>query len=333
MHLNYERGLHFRIPFHSPFMTKKPLPFLQFESPWCFDPGTIRLLSPADGLSGEEASRRIMEGVLAQPYILETDSERRLHFTHDAVQSVMSLEEPDALINAYTRKMMAFLLFKPNPKHILMVGLGGGSLPKFCYRHLNKAQITVVEIDERVIALREEFFVPADNHRFRIVCEDGARYMSTLSGPIDVIMVDAFDPIGLAPTLAATDFYARAAQLLSPNGLLVMNFSGSPVRYSLHIRRIRDAFRGGSAVLVPVATDDNMVLFAFPRALPLPTTAKYGSRAELLEARFALEFPRYLRRVCQGHVLAGMRSGSTSSLDVDSRSRSEPRTGGALKKS
>jgi spermidine synthase len=139
--------------------------------------------------------------------------------------------------------------------------------------------------------------------------------MSTLAERIDVIMVDAFDPIGLAPTLAATDFYAQAARRLSSNGLLVMNFSGAPVRYSLHIRRIRDAFRGGSAVLVPVAADDNMVLFAFPRALALPTTVKYGSRAEHLQSRFALEFPRYLRRVCQGHVLAGMRSDSISSID------------------
>jgi len=285
-------------------MTKKALAFLQFDSPWCFDPGTIRLLPPPDGLSGEEASRRIMDGELQQPYILETASERRLHFTHDAVQSVMSLEEPDALVTAYTRKMMAFLLFRPNPRNIVMVGLGGGSLPKFCYRYLQKARITVVEIDARVIALREEFCVPADDHRFRIVCEDGARYMATLAERIDVIMVDAFDPIGLAPTLVASDFYAHAAQRLSPNGVLVMNFSGAPVRYSAHIRRIRDAFGGGNALLVPVAADDNIVLFAFPRPLPLPTTAKYGSRAELLQSRFALEFPRYLRRVCQGHVLA-----------------------------
>ena len=50
----------------------------------------------------------------------------------------MSLDEPDALVTAYTRKMMAFLLFNPAPKRIAMVGLGGGSLAKFCYRNLPK---------------------------------------------------------------------------------------------------------------------------------------------------------------------------------------------------
>ena len=161
----------------------------------------------------------------------------------------------------------------------------------------------MVEIDVRVIALREEFCVPADDHRFRIVCDDGARHISSLSERIDVIMVDAFDTIGLAPTLATTDFYAQAARRLSPNGLLVMNFSGEPARYRTHIERIRAAF-GGSRLLVPVVADDNLLLFAFNKQIPLPTTAKYESRAQRLQTRLALEFPRYLLRICQGHVLA-----------------------------
>jgi spermidine synthase len=284
-------------------MTKKTVSFLQFDSPWFFDPGTIRLPSPPEGLSSEEVARRLKYGELVQPYILETAEERRLHFSHDSVQTVMRLDDPDALVSAYTRKMMAFLLFNPNPKKIVMVGLGGGSLAKFCYRNLPKTRISVVEIDDRVIALREEFHIPSDDHRFRIVCDDGARYISHSSQPIDIIMVDAFDPIGLAPTLADTDFYERASQRLASNGMLVMNFSGEPERYITHMKRIRAAI-DGSALVVPVIAEDNLVLFAFKKRIPLPTTAKYESRAQRLQSRFALEFPRYLRRICQGHALA-----------------------------
>ena len=284
-------------------MTNKTVSFLQFKSPWFFDPGTIRLPSPPTDLSREEIAQRLKDGELMQPYILETASERRLHFSQDSVQSVMRLAEPDALVSAYTRKMMAFLLFNPNPKKIVMVGLGGGSLAKFCYRNLPKTRISVVELDDRVIALREEFHVPADDHRFRIVRDDGARYISRSSERIDVVVVDAFDAVGLAPTLADTDFYERAAQRLSPNGILVMNFSGVTERYVLHIKRIRAAF-DGSTLLVPVIADDNLLLFAFKKRIDLPTTAKYESRAQRLQAQLALEFPRYLRRICQGHVLA-----------------------------
>jgi len=283
-------------------MIKKPLTFLQFASPWFFDPGTVRLPSPPEGMSCEEVSRRLLAGELMQPYILETDSERRLHFSHAAVQSVMRLDEPDALVNAYTRKMMSFLLFNPNPKSIVLVGLGGGSLAKFCYRYLRKAQICVVEIDPRVIALRDEFCIPADDHRFRVVCADGASFVSNLPDRVDVILVDAFDSIGLAPTLASSDFYVQAALRLAPNGVLVMNFSGAPARYATHISRIRAAF--GSALLVPVVADDNLLLFTFRKRIHLPTTAKYESRAQHLQSRLALEFPRYLRRICQAQVLS-----------------------------
>lgn len=283
-------------------MTEQRLSFMEFESPWSFNPGTVRLPSPPDGLSTDEARQRLMNGQLAQPYILETASERCLYFTQASRQSVMSLVEPDTLISAYTRKMMAFLLFNPAPRRITMIGLGGGSLAKFCYRNLREAQITVVEIDPRVVALRDEFRIPANDERFRIVCADGAHYISQRSDRIDVLLVDAFDPNGLAPTLAASDFYVQAAKRLSPRGVMVMNFSGSTDRYTVHIERIRAAF-GGSTLLVPVRADDNLLLFAFRRRIPLPTTAKYESRAQRLQSRLTLEFPRYLRRICQGHVL------------------------------
>jgi spermidine synthase len=283
-------------------MDEQRLSFMEFASPWLFNPGTVRLPSPPDGLGIEEVRRRLTHGELTQPYILETSSHRCLYFPRGTLQSVMSLDEPDALVAAYTRKMMAFLLFQPAPKRIVMVGLGGGSLAKFCYRNLREAQIIVVEVDPRVIALRDEFCMPAEDERFRIVCDDGARYVSRRMDPIDVLLVDAFDPIGVAPTLADSDFYVQAAQRLSPRGVMVMNFSGVPDRYVTHIERIRAAF-GGSTLLVPVIADDNLLLFAFRRRMPLPTTARYESRAQRLQSRLALDFPLYLRRICQGHVL------------------------------
>src|SRR5690606_15673673 len=90
-----------------------------------------------------------------------------------AVQSSMSLLNPYALEFEYTRLMMGFLLFDPDPAHMLMIGLGGGSLPKFCHRYLPQTSIDVVEIDPDVIALRDAFHVPPDDARFRVIAADG----------------------------------------------------------------------------------------------------------------------------------------------------------------
>jgi spermidine synthase len=281
--------------------TERPS-LLQFESPWWFLPGVVRVARPPGCSSAEEARRRLLNNELKQPYIMETPFERRLHFSLAAVQSAMSLEEPHALILPYTRKMMTFLLFKPNPKHVVMLGLGGGSLPKFCHRHLPQTQITVVEIDADVIALRDEFCVPRNDRRFRIVHDDGEHYLSRLATPVDVILIDAFDRTGAAPALENPDFYVQAAECLSLNGVFAINLAGERADCLPYIRLIRATF-GGSTLILPTLADDNLLVFAFKTGSVRPTAAKYVSRARRLQARLSLEFPRYLRRMHQGHIV------------------------------
>jgi hypothetical protein len=128
----------------SPFMNKKGPDFLQFDSPWFFDPGTIRLPSPPEDRAwrrppGAREQARWRSHTFSRP-----NSSVGFICSQCSVQSVMNLDEPHALVSAYTRKMMGFMLFKPSPKRIVMLGLGGGSLAKFCYRYLPKTQITVV---------------------------------------------------------------------------------------------------------------------------------------------------------------------------------------------
>ena len=281
--------------------SKKPS-WLEFESPWDCQPGTVRVRQ--SGATRDELVRRAWRDEIDQPYIFDSLYERRMHFTNHATQSAMLLADPDALIAEYTRKMMAFLLFNPDPKHIVMIGLGGGSLAKFCYRHLPRSRITVVEICEDVIALRDEFCIPRDDERFRVVHDDGARFVQQLAEPMDVLLIDAFDAEGIALSLAKSDFYGGAARQLTDNGMLVMNFWGPCDRYVNNLMQARTAF-GDSLLLVPVSGDVNVLLFAFKQSPPQAITDELESVARRLQMRLTLDFPRYLRRICQGHSLAG----------------------------
>jgi len=120
----------------------------------------------------------------AKPFVYESLRSKALHFSLGEIQSRMQLQDPSALDLEYTQTMMAFLMFEPEPTAIAMIGLGGGSLPKFCYRYLPGTHIRVIEINPHVIALRDAFHVPRDNKRFSIVHTDGAyfvRYARTVS--------------------------------------------------------------------------------------------------------------------------------------------------------
>lgn len=64
--------------------------------------------------------------------IVETDGVRALHFGSDSRQSSMTINLPNELHSVYTRTMMSGLLFNETPRHVLMVGLGGGG----CYLNI-----------------------------------------------------------------------------------------------------------------------------------------------------------------------------------------------------
>jgi spermidine synthase len=261
----------------------------------------VHLLEPRQG-SNESVTQGPHPEELNRPFILDTAGTRHLYFDLRAVQSSMRLEEPDALVTAYAQKMMAFLLFNRAPRHILMIGLGGGSLVKFCHRHLRSTRLTVVEIDPDIIELREWFHIPADDERLRVILGDGAEFVRRGGWTADILLIDAFDRGGVAPSLAADDFYAQAFRCLQPNGVLVMNLAGERGRYVTHLEKLRMACPG-AVLLVPVEADGNVLVFAFAQPARTWTLESAEAIAEELQSDLALEFPRFLQRLRTGHLL------------------------------
>jgi len=193
------------------------------------------------------------------PYVCETRSHRSLHFSVLEMQSQMLKRDPTALVLDYTRTMMGFLMFNSQPERIAMIGLGGGSLAKFCYKELPRSRIEVVEINPHVVALRDDFHVPPNNERFCIHIADGAQFISRSSDQFDVLLVDAYSRQGLPPRLAAQRFYDNCRTALREGGIMVMNLYCEDA--DEYIGRIRRAFAGDTFV-VDEEDGTNRVVFA-----------------------------------------------------------------------
>ena len=208
------------------------------------------------------------------PFVQDTGGSKSLHFTHGELQSVMLTDEPTRLALDYTRTMMGFLLFNPAPAHIGMIGLGGGSLVKFCHRHLSGSRMTVLEINPHVIALRKEFQVPDDDARLTVLAADGALFLQTETPAFDVLLVDGFDHDGQPAALCSQRFYEDCCAALAPDGLLVVNLHYQHPDYPLLVERIGRSF-GGNAVEILVEEKTNAIALASkgpaisPRALSL----------------------------------------------------------------
>lgn len=216
-----------------------------------------------------------------KPHLEERDGILALHFGSGSIQSEMSIDDPDELVIPYTTDAMCFLLFDPSPANIGMIGLGGGSLVKYCRLHLPQADITVVEIDPEVIALRNEFAIPADDERFRVLQGDGADFVANETGRFDVLIADGYDAGGLPERLGSRQFYDDCFSALTDEGILVVNLWFGHPRYDRSLEHLRACFDGR---VVVITADDNLnrVAFAVKSDRFPPSPAEVRHRANLL---------------------------------------------------
>ncbi len=203
------------------------------------------------------------------PPLVTTRGDRRtLEFAPGDIQSDMLLSDPTRLVLAYCRAIMCFALFVPRPRHIVLVGLGGGSLAKFCYRHFPAARISVLELRADVIALRAQFGVPADDARFTVIHADAAAWLGTAAACADVLVVDGFDASGLPPALGSARFYGDCRRALHDGGVLVANIFSYDPGYPRMVERLRLMFDDRVCRFDGVA-GNNRILFAV-KAAPGP---------------------------------------------------------------
>jgi spermidine synthase len=268
---------------------------LELPNPFAGEGGLVRLLEPAGSDRGALAER-LLAGRYARPFVIEEAGTRSLYFTRDYVQSEMRLAAPYALEFAYTREMMGFLLFVPDPRRILLLGLGGGSLAKYCHRHLPAARVTAVEIDPDVIAFRDQFLLPPDDGRLRVVRDDAAQYVALCEESHDAVLVDAFDRDGVAPALGGLDFYQAVRGGLARRGVMVVNLAGDRLERRAHLDAIEAAFEG-NALLVPLAGDGNYVAFAFRDPAFEPRWRQLRAAAQAMGRCDGLDFPALAARL------------------------------------
>ncbi|MFO7326432.1 MAG: fused MFS/spermidine synthase [Pseudomonadota bacterium] len=183
-----------------------------------------------------------------------------LRFAHGVAQSRMRRTAPDLLVVDYTRTMLAALLWRPAPRRVGIIGLGGGSQAKFLYRHFPQLQIEALEISPEVLELRGRFHVPPDDERFTVRLADAAEFLPQHPGRYDLMLVDAYDAQGIPPALGTPAFQKACHDALAEGGVLATNLYCDD--HAAHFGRLREAF-GGRALLVEELRQSNRVAFAW----------------------------------------------------------------------
>lgn len=268
---------------------------IELRNPFADEAGVIRLLE-SDDCDRQALVDQILNGIYDKPFVIEEGDSRSLYFSRALTQSGMRISDPTALEFAYTQMMMSFLFFVHQPQRILMLGLGGGSLVKFCYQHLPSARITAVEIDPHILAFRDQFLLPQDDARLRVLLGDGAHYLRQSSEIADVVMIDAFDGDGFSASVCTRAFYLDVRDTLTGQGVMVANMVGPKMARAAHLDMIADVF-DGNIIVLPIADDGNYLVFAFREAAFEPRWRWIDGQAKSMQKRYGLDFPAFATKL------------------------------------
>lgn len=231
--------------------------------------------------------------------VSEEQGVRYLHFGTEWVQGAMRVRAPHRLVLAYTQEMLSFLLFRPAPLDVLMIGLGAGSLPKFFRHHLPNVRITVVEINPGVVRVaRDMFKLPADDEHLSVVAADGYAYVEGATKQWDAIFVDAYDHRARPGKFEGHEFYAACRARLAPGGVLVCNVFGQVRGHTQTLAHLREAFPR-AMLRLPSAESKNVVTTAFVDPPAPVSIAHLRSRAARLRERLDLPFHKWVHTLQQ----------------------------------
>ena len=207
----------------------------------------------------------------------------------DRNQTCMMVEDRDLLVFDYTRMSFAGLLLKQDPEDILVIGLGGGSIPMTFADLFPNAKIEVVEIDEAVVRVAEEYFYYSDTDNMTVYVDDGRPFIKRAGirgQKYDYIVLDAFSGDYIPEHMLTREFLEEVKTIMSEDGVLVANTFSTSRLYDHESVTYQRAF--GEFYNFKLPTSGNRIIIAQLDALPprgemveesrriAPSLEKYG---------------------------------------------------------
>ncbi|MFN8223750.1 MAG: fused MFS/spermidine synthase [Gaiellales bacterium] len=159
--------------------------------------------------------------------VVDDEDSRFLRFDN-SFQSGMYLADPFRTRFAYTDHLHVALAYAPRAQRVLVIGLGGGAVPKRLWRDFPGLTVDVVELDPDVVtAARRWFELPPDDERLHVTVSDGRRFLEETDERWDVIMLDAFYADGVPFHLTTLEFIELLRERLHPGGVVATNVIGA----------------------------------------------------------------------------------------------------------
>ena len=174
--------------------------------------------------------------------VIDKKRVRHLRFGNDIRQASIDKSNPYKLQTKYVREMVKVFDHYKEPKRILVLGLGAGTIPSYLFNRFPNTLIDVVELLPELKDVASDYFSMPRDDRLKVIIEDGYDYIMNTEHVYDVIFMDIFDKNGTPKKFATDEFYAGLSRKICYNGYVVLNTWISPSAYPRYMKQLRGVF-------------------------------------------------------------------------------------------
>ncbi len=193
----------------------------------------------------------------------------------------------------YARNMLAVLAFCPQVQSCLILGLGGGSIPRMLLAARPQIEVEAVEIDPAVVELASRYFDIRALPRFTIHLEDAAVFLGRCTSRYGIIIIDTYVGEQFPDQCATQEFINDARKCLEDDGVLAVNWlRGNEQKREHLLKNIRSTV--GPVWQLPGLKTRNLLYFAPTRTTTRPTIV-----ADAAALEFEIPFENSLKRLAQ----------------------------------
>ncbi|NLC58170.1 MAG: fused MFS/spermidine synthase [Armatimonadetes bacterium] len=263
--------------------------------------GLALVLLPAAGASAAVVFER--DSSYHHIVVRDEDGMRTLYFDN-APQSRMEIKDPIAGAFEYTDFLHAAFLFRPQLQDVLMLGLGGGSVPKRFLADYPQVRMDVVDVDPVVIDVAKRYFAVKPGPRLNLIHQDARAYVKRCKKKYDYILLDAYTRSrygsSIPPHLTTREFFQQVSAILKPGGMVGYNVTATVSQYKPGIlqallKTMQTEF--STPYLFEAESSWNTVILAFKgEHRPLSKEA-LGRRAKELVAAGTVKLPYFEHRM------------------------------------
>lgn len=228
---------------------------------------------------------------------------RYLSFGNDVLQSVVDVTRPASPVFLYTRAMLLALALQPDPRRVLLLGLGAGALVQALLKASPGSRLLAVELRAAVVELARRWFFLPEDRRLGVRIDDAEHYVRDTSGECDLLFTDLYHAEGMQECQARADYLAACRSRLAPGGLLVCNYwMASPLTALALNEGLQEVFE--DSLLTLQVAGGNTLVFAFDAGIPRVDKDVLTGRAERLGELVDIPLTRLARDLWRQNAVA-----------------------------